>query len=188
MEETKAAVRARLWGRLAGVRPPPIRARPPTAVRPDGETTKIKKHHHRNGGGGIKDRRPDLRWRLWQTWGGSAERGSHPTLCDIPQSQRGQRLWPSEWTLRWERWCPEPDRWKFLRRQSGEKLSHDGKLCTLFVSLMKKWNTLWNQTCLCILQQVTQARWFIVSFQRTVPLQPDTPSRCASASTLNHHP
>ena len=35
MEDTKAAARARLWGRLEGVRPPPIRTRPPTAVRPE---------------------------------------------------------------------------------------------------------------------------------------------------------
>lgn len=35
MEETKAAARARLSGRVEGVRPPPISTRPPTAVSPD---------------------------------------------------------------------------------------------------------------------------------------------------------
>lgn len=35
MEEIKAAARARLSGRVEGVSPPPISARPPTAVRPD---------------------------------------------------------------------------------------------------------------------------------------------------------
>lgn len=35
MEDTKAAVRARLSGRLEGVSAPPIRTRPPTAVRPE---------------------------------------------------------------------------------------------------------------------------------------------------------
>lgn len=38
MEETNAAARARLSGRVEGVRPPPIRTRPPTAVKPDRET------------------------------------------------------------------------------------------------------------------------------------------------------
>lgn len=35
MEETKAAARARPSGKEEGWRPPPIRTRPPTAVRPD---------------------------------------------------------------------------------------------------------------------------------------------------------
>lgn len=39
MEETKAAARARLSGRVEGVRPPPISTRPPTAVRPERERT-----------------------------------------------------------------------------------------------------------------------------------------------------
>lgn len=44
MEEMKAAARARLSGRVLGVRPPPISTRPPTAVRPDRtHTQNIKK-------------------------------------------------------------------------------------------------------------------------------------------------
>ena len=43
MEETKAAARARLSGRVEGVRPPPISTRPPTAVSPDTHIQKKKK-------------------------------------------------------------------------------------------------------------------------------------------------
>ena len=42
MEDTKAAARARLSGRLEGVRPPPIRTRPPTAVSPENHRQRRK--------------------------------------------------------------------------------------------------------------------------------------------------
>lgn len=84
MEETKAAVRARLCGRLEGVRPPPIRARPPTAVRPDGENTQIKKHRHRNGGGGGFLNIGGLTWDgVCDRHEGGVQRGGHTPHCVI---------------------------------------------------------------------------------------------------------
>ena len=120
MEETKAAARARVSGRLEGVRPPPISTRPPTAVRPDGEDTRNinkKLQQECKFGHNHLILTPDLRWRWWRTWGVSAERGSRPTRCGIPQSQPSRRWWPSEWRRRWGRWGPEPDRWTHLQRE-----------------------------------------------------------------------
>lgn len=47
MEEIKAAASARPWGRLEGVRPPPISARPPTAVRPEGRLKGFREQSHK---------------------------------------------------------------------------------------------------------------------------------------------
>lgn len=79
---------------------------------------------------------PDLRWRWWQTWEASEERGSPPTRCGIPQSQPNRKLWPSEWKLRLGRWCPEPDRWTHLiLRQTAEKHHLHVSIFTAFLKL-----------------------------------------------------
>lgn len=149
MEETKAAARARLSGRVEGVSPPPISTRPPTAVSPDTRKKKKKTTFKR-----LKDTisqnksnliwTPDLRWHWWQTWGVNAGQGSRPTLCGIPQSQPSRRWWPSEWRLRWGRWCPEPDRWKHLQKDTAVLLllcsalwKEMCRFCHLFRSLFK---------------------------------------------------
>ena len=87
---------------------------------------------------------PDLRWHWWQTWGVNAGQGSRPTLCGIPQSQPSRRWWPSEWRLRWGRWCPEPDRWKHLQKDTAVLLllcsalwKEMCRFCHLFRSLFK---------------------------------------------------
>lgn len=72
MEETKAAARARLSGRVEGVRPPPISTRPPTAVSPDTHIQKKKKNNIQK----IKDTMSQ-KTQIWYgllTWDGVGDR------------------------------------------------------------------------------------------------------------------